>query len=299
MPSWGFPRWYGLMWALGFYLGYRILNRIYKSENVPDNWMDKTFLYVLIGGMVGARLGHCLFYQPDYYIFEHPEEIIKIWEGGLASHGGAIGIIIAAFLLSYRVAKKKKPVLWFIDRFVVPTALAACLIRMGNLFNHEIVGKPIPENSFFGFKFLRNDISDQTAMSLTGTDNSSDAFTKIANDPAFADVLSQVPVRYPAQLFEAIFYIFIFAFLLWLYWKTNAGRLTGFLTGVFFITIFGIRFFIEYIKEGQGGIDDGRFQLFNMGQILSIPLVLLGFFFVLRKWKEFRKGYDPDVYQAP
>ena len=139
------PRWYGLMWGLGFYLGFEILKRLYKKDVTPEEWeettskwLDKTFIYVLIGGVLGARLGHCLFYQPEYYL-SNPIEILYIWEGGLASHGGAIGVIIATLLLNARVIKKS--VLWILDRLVVPTALAAGLIRLGNLFNHEILGK--------------------------------------------------------------------------------------------------------------------------------------------------------------
>jgi len=290
VPSWGMPRWYGLMWALGFYLGYRILNRIYKSEQVPENWLDKTFLYVLLGAIVGARLGHCLFYDPYNFFIENPAELLYIWEGGLASHGGALGIIIATAILSRRVTHK--PVLWHLDRIVIPTAIAGALIRLGNLFNHEIVG--METTSSLGFKFLRNEIGDNTAMRITGTDNAHDAFGEIANNPAYANVLAEIPARYPAQLFEAICCVFIFAFLMWLYWKTNAGRLTGFLMGAFCVMIFGTRFLIEYIKVDQGGIDDGRFSILNMGQILSIPLVLFGLYLVFRKWKELKKGY-PSV----
>ena len=152
VPSWNMPRWYGVMWALGFYLGFLVLNRMYKAEKAPVNWMDSTFLYILIAGILGARLGHCLFYQPDYYL-AHPIEILKIWEGGLASHGGAVGIIIAVYFLNRKVIRQN--MLWILDRLVVPTALAASLIRLGNLFNHEIVGSPtdLP----WAFYFTLND----------------------------------------------------------------------------------------------------------------------------------------------
>src|SRR5690606_32719941 len=144
-----------------FYLGFLVVNRIYKSEKVPAKWMDKTFVYTLLGGVIGARLGHCFFYDWGYYS-ANPVEILFIWQGGLASHGGALGIIFTSWLLSKRVFKRS--VLWLLDRLVVPTSLAGGLIRMGNLFNHEIVGIRTGNDS--GFKFLRHDISDQSAVDI-------------------------------------------------------------------------------------------------------------------------------------
>lgn len=296
ISSWNTPRWYGLMWALGFYLGFMILNRIYKNEKVPEAWMDKTFIYVLVGGVLGARIGHCLFYQPDYYL-SNPIEILYIWEGGLASHGGALGIIIAAFLLSKRVTKTG--ILWVLDRLVVPTSLSAFLIRLGNLFNHEILGKKT--DSGFGFKFLREGTPEINSLVIDATnttnltnDNYSDklntAYSEVASDPSkYADVFAAIPVRYPAQLIEAICYLIFFGILIWFYWKTNAGQIKGFLLGIFFILVFGARFFIEFIKENQDGIDKNLEGL-NMGQYLSIPLVLIGLVLVFKGIKSFKVG---------
>lgn len=290
IPSWNMPRWYGIMWAAGFMLGWFILNKIFKAEKAPEKWMDKTFIYVFVGGILGARLGHCLFYEPEEYL-SNPIEILFIWEGGLASHGGALGVIIAAMVLSRKVIKKN--VLYILDRLVVPTALAGCLIRLGNLFNHEIVGDVTTAS--YGFKFLRNDIGAEQALSITGLGQGqvSEAYTKIASDPMYADVLAAVPIRHAAQLYEAICYLLIFGVLMWLYWRTNAGRLKGFLLGAFFILVFGARFLIEFIKENQDGLDQQmNANLLNIGQILSIPLVLCGLFFVFRKVKEFKLGKD-------
>ena len=287
------PAWYGIMWALGFYLGFVILNRMYKAEGVPESWMDKTFIYVLVGGVLGARLGHCLFYQPDYYL-AHPVEILKIWEGGLASHGGAIGIIIASYLLAKNVTKTS--MLWVLDRLVVPTALAGGLIRLGNLFNHEIVGKPTGTDA--GFKFLRHDISQWEALRITNLPESevSKAYDLIATNPAYAYVLEAVPNRYPAQLYESIGYFIIFGLIFFLYWRTNASKLRGFLLGFFFVTIFGVRFMMEFIKENQEGIDQDL-QGLNMGQYLSLPLILIGLFLMLRKMKSFKFGKDLDRHE--
>ena len=251
IPAWNMPRWYGVMWAVGFYLGFMILNKMYKKEKVPADWMDKTFIYILVAGILGARLGHCLFYQPDIYL-ANPIEILKIWEGGLASHGGALGIIIAVYFLNKRVIHQS--MLWILDRLVVPTALAACLIRLGNLFNHEIVGAPtdLP----WGFYFTLND--------------------------------AEIVPRHPAQLYEAIAYLLVFGLLIFLYWKTNASRLTGFLLGIFFTLSFGARFLIEFIKEDQ--VDFEASMTLNMGQILSIPLALFGFYLVFKNLKGLKKG---------
>lgn len=285
------PVWYGIMWALGFLVGLKILQKMYESEKAPEKLLDQSFIYVLIGGILGARLGHCLFYQPDYYL-ANPIEIIKIWEGGLASHGGAIGIIITSYLLTRKYADIT--LLWLLDRFVVPTAFAAGLIRLGNLFNHEIVGKVT--GSDFGFKFLRHDIHPSTASSITKTDPGvpGKAYDLIANDPTYAELLASVPNRYPAQLYEAICYFIIFAVLMFLYWKTNAAKLKGMIAGAFFIMLFGARFFIEFIKENQDGVDQNLSGL-NMGQYLSIPLVLIGCYFVFRKIKSLKKGKDSEV----
>ncbi|UKN02764.1 prolipoprotein diacylglyceryl transferase [Paracrocinitomix mangrovi] len=294
IPGYKIPAWYGIMWALGFYFGFIIVNRMYKSEKVPADWMDKTFMFTLLGGVLGARLGHCFFYQADYYL-ANPIEIIKIWEGGLASHGGAIGVIITSIFISRKYFKRS--VLWVLDRLVVATAMVGGLIRLGNLFNHEIVGVPTGTDS--GFKFLRHDIGAGEALAITGENNVGAAYDQIANNPEFAQVLAEVPNRYPAQLYEAIFYFITFGILFFLYWKTNAGKIKGFLLGVFFILVFGFRFFIEFIKSNQadGFMESGleKTEGLNMGQYLSIPLVLIGLFLTFRFIGKLKKGKDTPV----
>jgi len=291
VPSWEMPVWYGIMWALGYLIGLKILEKMYKSEDIPQKWVDSTFIYILIGGILGARLGHVFFYEPAAYL-KDPVSILKIWEGGLASHGGAVGIIIACYVLSKKVTHKS--ILWVLDRAVVPTAFAAGLIRMGNLFNHEIVGKPTGTD--FGFKFLRNDISSSTALRITNMpkEKIGEAYDMIANDPAYAQFLAEIPNRYPTQLYEAICYFVIFIFLMFMYWKTNAAKVQGFLLGAFFVTLFGARFFIEFMKENQDGFDQNLNTL-NMGQILSIPLVLIGFYLMFRNFKQLKKGKNTEV----
>ena len=247
IASWNTPRWYGLMWAMGFYLGFIILTRIYKNEKAPEVWMDKTFLYVLLGGILGARLGHCLFYQPDIYL-SNPIEILYIWEGGLASHGGAVAILISLMIYSRKVVKK--PLMWILDRIVAPIAIAACFIRLGNLMNHEIVG--VPTEVPWAFVFHR------------GVDLSP---------------------RHPAQLYEAIFFVIILLILGYMYLKTDAKTKPGLLTGWFFVLVPSMRFGVEFIKNSQGGLESNFGEILSTGQLLSIPFILVGALLILRSSK--------------
>lgn len=246
-------RWYGLLFASGFLIGYYIGERMFRSENVNQKWVDTLFFYIIIGTIVGARLGHVFFYGWDYYS-QNPGEIIKIWHGGLASHGGAIGIILA--LLIYSRAVTKRNIWWTIDRIAVPTALVGAFIRTGNLMNSEIYG--IQTDLPWGFIFERN---------------------------------SEVVPKHPTQIYEALAYLVAFGILMYLYWRTRAKYKQGLLSGVFFILIFISRFLIEFIKEDQEAFEAG--MMFNMGQWLSIPFILLGVFLVYRALKRPEKIYDP------
>lgn len=238
-------RWYGLLFALGFVAGIYIVTKMFKREGIKTEWVDSLFLYVVIGTVIGARLGHVLFYDWAYYS-KHPAEIIKIWHGGLASHGGFFGIVLMLWLWSKYVSKKS--ILWAMDTVVVPTALAGAFIRTGNLINSEIYG---------------------TATSLPW------AFTFIRED--------NIP-RHPTQIYEALAYLLIFAFLIYMYLKTDIRLKEGRLFGWFMLLIFGFRFFVEFLKVDQAAFESG--MALNMGQILSIPFALIGLFFVLRKPKK-------------
>jgi len=229
-------RWYGLMFAVSFILGYYMVEKMFKHEKENLKWLDSLLMYLVIATVVGARLGHVFFYGWEYYS-QHPLEIFAVWHGGLASHGGAIGIFIAMIIYSRKVTKKN--VFWVIDRVVIPTALAAMFIRLGNLFNSEIYG--VQTNLPWGFIFERNE--------------------------------ETVP-KHPTQLYEALAYLVTFGVLQWMYWKTNAKSKIGIFTGVFFIMVFTARFFIEYVKEPQEAFEAN--MALNMGQWLSIPFVLFG-----------------------
>lgn len=238
-------RWYGLMFAIGFLVGYELVSRMFRHEGAPEKWLGILLLFLVAGTIIGARLGHVFFYSWPYYS-QHPGEILKIWEGGLASHGGAIGNIIGLFLFSWFVSKK--PASWVFDKVVVAVALVAGLIRIGNLMNSEIYGGPT--NLPWGFIFLRN---------------------------------GETLPAHPTQIYEALAYFVLFGIMMWMYWKKNLEERPWFLTGFFFTWVFGFRFFIEFVKNVQVESEYGLIAQYglNMGQILSIPFILLGIFLMV------------------
>lgn len=233
-------RWYSLMFMFSFAFGLVLFRYIYRREgkNLAD--LDDLLLYMLLATILGARLGHVIFYDPAYY-FSHPLTILKVWEGGLASHGGAIGIFIALYLYTRR--KKNQPYLWLLDRMAIGVALAGSLIRLGNFFNSEIIGKAAP-------------------------------------DLPWAIIMNRVDMipRHPAQLYESISYLLIFILLIFIYKKSGEKTPRGLLLGLFSILVFGARFVIEFFKENQSAFESG--MTLNMGQILSIPMVLLGLYLI-------------------
>lgn len=241
-------RWYGLLFALSFIIGYQIMYVIFKKESKPDAILNDLVWYMIIGTVLGARLGHCFFYNPAYYI-ANPLEILQVWKGGLASHGAAIGILLSLYIFVRK--HKEYNYLWILDRIVITVALGGFFIRMGNLFNSEIIG--IPTDLPWSFVFA----------SVDG-----------------------IP-RHPAQLYEAIAYLFVFIFLMIYYLRQPGKFKNGLLLGWFLILVFGFRFLIEFVKEDQTYFEKG--WLLNMGQLLSIPFVLLGIYLVLRKDKKFIK----------
>lgn len=262
------PNLYGLLFVTGLILGYFVVKRMFKKEGIDDQAMDKLVLYMVFGTIIGARLGHVFFYGPYWDIVEngiviergylsHPLDIFKVWEGGLASHGAAVAILIMLFIYSRKVVKK--PFLWILDRISAPIAIGATFIRLGNLVNHEMVGDEttLP----WGFRFLHHDCPFPYECSWNA-----------------------IPVRHPAQLYEAICYFISFLILLFLYWKRDLWKKPGVVFGAFLIFIFGSRFFVEFVKLGQTARDE--YLYFNTGQLLSIPLVLVGVFLL---WKGLTK----------
>ena len=249
-------RWYGICWALGFLFGYLLMSKVYKKEKMPEGEMDSLLIYMLVSTVIGARLGHCLFYEPEYYL-SHPVEILKIWEGGLASHGGAIGILIGLWLYVRRFNRKtnKKKgekahitYLWILDRIVIPVCLVGAFIRLGNVFNSEIYGTPtsLP----WGFVFVRG-------------------------NEQFFDASGNLLPCHPTGLYEAFFCIVAMFLLLWMFFKRDLGdKRPGLMFGTFLIIIFGSRIAIEFLKNVQ--VDFEKNMMFDMGQWLSVPFVLVG-----------------------
>ncbi|MBR3491399.1 MAG: prolipoprotein diacylglyceryl transferase [Bacteroidales bacterium] len=263
-------RWYGLLWALGFLIGYFIMKRIYQREKMAEDALDKLLIYMLVSTVVGARLGHCLFYEPDYYL-SNPLKIFAVWEGGLASHGGAIGILIGLWLYvrNYNKSKKEKNDLqhinyiWILDRIVVAVCLVGALIRVGNVINHEIYGTPtsLP----WGFVFLRG------AEQFCGT---VDNYTACNAWDAPCPPSEWLPCH-PTGLYEAFFCLVAMGILLWMYYKRDLGhKQPGLMFGTFLVIIFGSRICIEFLKNVQ--VEFERNMVFDMGQWLSVPFVLIG-----------------------
>jgi prolipoprotein diacylglyceryl transferase len=237
-------RWYGFLFAMAFVAGYFIMSKIFQKEHRLKTDLEQLSVYMIFGTVIGARLGHCLFYNPAYYL-SNPIEILKVWEGGLASHGAAIGIIIAQYLFSRK--NKNYNLLWILDRIVIVVALGGSFIRLGNLFNSEIIGHPTQVSWAF-------------------------IFTAVDDIP-----------RHPTQLYESIAYLIIFLLLLLIYYKGNFKDKRGFLFGIFLVLVFVFRFFVEFLKENQSSFEAG--MALNMGQLLSIPFVIAGIIFIAKSFK--------------
>ena len=248
-------RYYGIFFIAGFYLGYYMFRNFFRREGKPLQLLDSLLWALFLCTIVGARLGHVLFYQPDYYL-AHPGEILKVWHGGLASHGGTIAIMIGMWWFVKKYGRKHNfGYIWLLDRLAVATAFAAMFIRLGNLMNSEIYGH---ETSLpWGFVFLQN---------------------------------GETVAKHPTQLYEALCY-FATGVILYAIYKYALPKIKeGLLLGIFFIGIFLSRFFIEFVKENQVGFEEG--MTLNMGQLLSIPFVLLGIFLIVRS---FRPGTPPAL----
>jgi prolipoprotein diacylglyceryl transferase len=265
IDGWRTPNLYGLLFVSGIIMGYFVIRKMFKAEQVEDKILDTLVTYMVLATIIGARLGHVLFYGPywdkiangqivERGYFSHPGDIVKIWEGGLASHGAAIAILIALFIFTKKVSKRSY--IWILDRIAAPIAIAATFIRLGNLVNHEMVGYVTDVPWAFEFQYYFNEA--------------------IGNyDPT---------PRHPAQLYEAICYFISFGVLLYLYWKLKKWQQPGFVFGSFLILIFGSRIICEFFKLGQTARD---YTLpLNTGQLLSIPLVIAGIYLIIQATKK-------------
>ena len=247
-------RWYSLTWVAALMFGGWLFSYFCKREGKPESVSDTAFMYIALGTIIGARLGHCLFYEPMEYLQAPWKIITGIRDGGLASHGAAIGIILGIWLSS---RKNKVSVMWTADRLGIIAPLSGAMIRFGNLFNSEIIGNEttVP----WGFKFMR----------------------LYPNWPE-----EMVPVRHATQLYEALCYIACFAILFALYRYTKVAKREGFIFGAALVGIFAPRFFIEFIKIDQVAFEQG--MTLNMGQWLSVPFILIGVGFMLWAWYRYK-----------
>jgi len=235
-------RWYGLLFAVGFALAYRLGRKLYRQEKVPVELVDSVLIYTVVGTVIGARLAHCLFYEPDYYL-ENPLEILMVWKGGLASHGAILGILASLAIFYWKHRRPSFP--WMADMVCVTGPIAGAFIRLGNVMNSEIYGKPTSGD--WGVIFER---------------------------------LNEGPIpRHPTQFYEAVIY-FIIAAILWAYYQKKRNLGSGACFGLMIALVFGTRFFVEFFKVNQEDFDMGL--PINMGQLLSIPFFAVGLFFFLR-----------------
>lgn len=287
-------RFYSLMFVIAFALGWYLMAPIFKRENEPQDKLDSLFVYMVVSVLLGARLGHVLFYQTEL-IWEDPLSVVLPFQfvpefkfsgfQGLASHGAAIAVIIAMYLYKTRILKRSY--LWILDRIVIPVASGAIFVRLGNFFNSEIYGPVTSGDKFYAVKFVRESDfwMDNNIQEITGVSDSNKAFDLIQNDPNFIDTLNKIPFRHPAQLYEAVGYVFVFALLMYMYWKTDARQKTGLLFGTFLVTLFSIRILVESVKESQGGFENVLGYL-TTGQWLSIPFVIVGIYLIFKAKKE-------------
>ncbi|MDO4497795.1 MAG: prolipoprotein diacylglyceryl transferase [Bacteroidales bacterium] len=238
-------RWYALMFIVGFAIGVKLMETFYKLDGKDPERVYTLFIYCFVGTIVGARLGHCFFYDPQHYL-AHPIEILQTWKGGLASHGGTLGVFIGVLIYAWR---DKISALFVLDRLGIAVAPVAALIRIGNLFNHEIYGHPtdLP----WAFRFIRNIHSYEAG-----------------GQPIFTEP------SHPTQLYEALCYMLVFVINYWLYKRFDAGKRPGLLLGIFFTGVFGSRFLIEFVKNVQEEFEQD--MILDMGQLLSIPFIVAG-----------------------
>lgn len=276
---------YSLMWGIAFIAGWYIMKRIFTKEKVSLTYLDPLFIYTVLATMLGARLGHVLFYQSeliteDFFSVFLPFKFKGGFEftgfQGLASHGAAIGIIIGMYL--YRKKYNYKSLLWILDRVVISVALGAVFIRIGNFINSEIIGEKSGDFSL-GVRFIQDYYYKSQITQLTGIKDIQKAYNAVTENPQFAELLEAVPYRHPAQLYESFSYIFVFLILWYFYSKTTKKDQTGFLFGLFLVLLWTVRFFVEFVKEPQGDEYINWFGL-QTGQWLSIPFIIIGLYFM-------------------
>ena len=295
-------RYYSLMFVIAFGLGWMIMKKIFERENEPDEKLDSLFIWTVFATLLGARLGHVFFYDWPYFQNHLGEILLPVkfnpfrFTGftGLASHGAAISIIIAMYFFSKKIMQR--PMLWILDRIVIPVASGAIFVRLGNFFNSEIYGNPTDGSKFYAVKFVKDDEfwNGKDVMQVTGANTEKLGYDAIATNPQFQSILESISYRHPAQLYEAFGYIFVFLFLYIAYWKTDIRNKQGALLGWFLILLWSVRFVVEYVKESQGGFEESL-GTFSTGQWLSIPFVIIGILLVANNGKDVRRFFGKNT----
>jgi prolipoprotein diacylglyceryl transferase len=295
-------KYYNLLWIAAFVVGWFIMKRIFFNEKRDLKELDALFIYTVLSTMLGARLGHVFFYDWSYYKNHLVEILLPVRERageslfglingyeftgftGLASHGAAIGVIAGMYLLSRK--HKELKMMWVLDRLVIPVALGAFCVRLGNFFNSEINGKITDASSLFATRFVRDsdDMPATKAMVITKESTPEAAYKALETNPKYSEFLEAIPYRHPAQLYEGVAYILVFLILYLLYWKTNKKDKPGYLFGLFLVLLWTVRFFVEYVKKSQGGFEESL-GLLSTGQWLSLPFIAIGLFFMFKPVK--------------
>ncbi len=284
-------RYYSLMFVVAFSLGWILTKKIYEREGLSQEKLDSLFIYMVVATLIGARLGHVIFYQPELFVEDPLSVFLPIstvpkfeFTGfqGLASHGAAIAILIAMYFYTKNVIKK--PFLWIMDRIVIAVAAGGIFVRIGNFMNSEIIGNPSGDFPL-GVRFLHEGIGHQEAINATGIQPVSKAYDAIAHNPQFSELLQSVPFRHPAQLYEAAGYVIVFLVCWYLYWKTERRKQIGYIFGVFLILLWMVRFLVEFVKVSQGGFESAL-GLLSTGQWLSIPFIIAGIYIMWKASKQ-------------
>jgi prolipoprotein diacylglyceryl transferase len=296
-------KYYNLLWITAFAIGWFIMKKIFTNEKKSVEQLDSLFIYTVLGTMLGARLGHVFFYDWPYYSNHLLEILLPIRESaggsllfgfidgyeftgftGLASHGATLGIIVGTYL--YTRKYPEFTMLWIFDRMVLPVSIGCFCVRLGNFFNSEINGKVVDEKFIFATKFIRDsdDLHPSKVLGITQEKTLNAAYHALENNPKFSQYLAEIPYRHPAQLYEGVCYILIFILLYFLYWKTDKKNKPGYLFGLFFVLLWTVRFFVEFVKKSQGGFEESL-GLLSTGQWLSIPFIIIGLYFMFRPTK--------------
>lgn len=297
-------RWYGLLFMLGFVVGTPVFQHIFRRENVSPRWVDSLTLYILVGTVVGARLGHLFFYEPDL-LLKDPLEGFKIWHGGLASHGATLVIPLACWLFARH---HKFDTLWVLDRLVIVVCIGGALIRLGNFMNSEIGG--YPTTAPWAVVFVRDTEHLQPATHPLPAgavlvsrprqlpNGAVSPQVEPADAPLGPNSLMAVP-RHPTQLYEALYCVLLAAFLYYLWNRTKERTPRGLLLGLFLVMLFTQRFLGEFLKEAQ--VEFEKDNPLNQGQLLSLPPILVGLWVLGRagKWKSNPYGHAPRDLDEP